>query len=164
MSDADNDIVVFDETIALAFAELACADIGAPGPELRRRLLDRVTEPRVPAGFAFRYDRDQDWLAHPVPGIRMKVLALDRQRGCATLLFDVAPGTRFPAHRHTGGAEECYVISGSLFTCGRRFTARDFIHADAETDHEALWTDEGCRVLLVVPREDYMPDPASKTD
>ena len=26
-------------------------------------------------------------------------------------------------------------------------------------DHEELWTDEGARVLLVVPPEDYMPDP-----
>ena len=27
-----------------------------------------------------------------------------------------------------------------------------------ETDHDALWTEEGCRVLLVVPPEDYMPE------
>jgi anti-sigma factor ChrR (cupin superfamily) len=90
-----------------------------------------------------------------VPGIRMKVLANNAERGYATLLLDVAPGTRFPSHHHEG-AEECYVISGSLFTCGRRLAAGDFVHADGNTDHDELFTEEGCRVLLIVPPEDYM--------
>src|SRR5258705_10889203 len=30
-------------------------------------------------------------------------------------------------------------------------TAGDFLHADVDTDHGDLWTDEGPRVLLVVP-------------
>ena len=81
-------------------------------------------------------------MPHPVPGIRMKVLALNKQRGYATLLLDVEPGTRFPAHHH-GGAEECYVVSGSLFTCGRRLGPGDFVHADADTDHGELWTRRG---------------------
>jgi anti-sigma factor ChrR (cupin superfamily) len=88
----------------------------------------------------------------------MKVLALNREAGYAALLLDVAPGTRFPAHHHAG-AEECYVLSGSLYTCGRRMGAGDFLHADANTDHGELWTDEGCRVLLVVPPEGELPDP-----
>jgi quercetin dioxygenase-like cupin family protein len=72
------------------------------------------------------------------------------------LLLDAAPGARFPAHHHAG-AEECYVLSGSLYACKRRMTAGDFLHADADTDHGELWTDEGARVLLVVPPEDAMP-------
>jgi quercetin dioxygenase-like cupin family protein len=163
MSDDREDLaVVFDDAVVLAYAELAAKDAGndvAPGPDVKRRLLARLTEPPAPKGFAFRYERDNDWAPHPLPGIRMKVLALDRDRGCATIILDVAPGARFPAHHHTGGAEECYVISGSLFTCGRRLRAGDFVHADAETDHTELWTDEGCRVLLVVPPEDYFPAP-----
>jgi anti-sigma factor ChrR (cupin superfamily) len=87
----------------------------------------------------------------------MKVLALNKRRGYATLLLDVAPGTRFPSHHH-GGAEECYVVSGSLFTCGRRLGAGDFVHADADTDHGELWTEEGCRVILVVPPEEHLPE------
>ena len=72
------------------------------------------------------------------------------------LLLEAAPGTRFPAHHH-GGAEECYVLSGSVQTCNRRMRAGDFLHAAAGTDHEELWTDEGARVLLVVSAEDYLP-------
>src|SRR5437867_1564806 len=150
----DNDIE-FDELVALALAQTAAAG-PTPRPEVRERLLLRVREtaaPPVPEGFSFRLASDEDWLPHPVSGIRMKVLALNRRAGYATLLLDVAPGTRFPSHHH-GGAEECYVISGSLHTYGRRMGPGDFLHADAGTDHMDLWTEEGCRVLLVVPPED----------
>jgi hypothetical protein len=30
------------------------------------------------------------------------------------------------------------------------------VHADRGTEHGELWTDEGARVLLVVPPEDYL--------
>jgi queuine tRNA-ribosyltransferase len=40
-----------------------------------------------------------------------------------------------------------------------RLVAGDFIHADGETDHDELWTEDGCRVLLVVQPEDYFPEP-----
>jgi anti-sigma factor ChrR (cupin superfamily) len=152
----DLDDVQFDELIAVA---LACAaDSVAPRPEVKQRLLARIAEPALPEGFALRSGGDGDWLPHPVPGIRMQVLALNPASGYATLLLDVAPGTTFPSHHH-GGAEECYVISGTLRTCGREMRAGDFLHADAGTDHGELTTATGCRVLLVVPPEDYMPLP-----
>jgi anti-sigma factor ChrR (cupin superfamily) len=158
----DTDLMDFDEVIALALAEAAATGAPAPRPELRDRILARVKAPETPAGFAFRFESEPDWLPHPVPGIRMKVLSLNRVSGYATLLLDVAPGARFPPHYHSG-AEECYVVSGSLYTCNRCLHAGDFVHADANTDHDELWTDEGCRVLLVVPPEDYMPDPAASS-
>jgi anti-sigma factor ChrR (cupin superfamily) len=114
----DSDVVHFDELLTLALADVATAGAPAPSPELRQRILSAISEPSIPAGFAFRFERDADWLPHPVPGIRMKVLALNRTGGYATLLLDVAPGARFPAHSHFG-PEECYVISGSLYTCDR---------------------------------------------
>jgi anti-sigma factor ChrR (cupin superfamily) len=151
------DGIEFDEAVALALASLATGAV--PRPEVRQRLLASLAEPqRVPDGFSFRFASDADWLPHPVPGIRMKVLAMNQAAGYTTLLLDVAPGTRFPAHHHAG-AEECYVLSGSLYTYDRRMTAGDFLHADADTDHGEMWTDEGCRVLLVVPPEDYLPSP-----
>lgn len=154
MSD-DPDFVEFDETVSVALAEAAAGGGPAPRPELKRLVMDRVRAATEPAGFTFSWERDDVWLPHPVRGIRMKVLALNKARGYATLLLDVEPGTRFPAHHH-GGAEECYVVSGSLFTCGRRLVAGDFVHADPNTDHGELWTEEGCRVILVVPPEEHL--------
>ena len=152
-----DDVVDFDEPLLLAFARLT-AGSAAPAPHVRERLLASLDAPPVPAGFSFRFAADGEWLPHPVPGIRMKVLALNRAAGYATLLLDVAPGTRFPPHHHLG-AEECYVLSGSLFTCGRRMTAGDFLHADGNTDHGELRTEEGCQVLLIVPPEEDLPAP-----
>jgi anti-sigma factor ChrR (cupin superfamily) len=148
------------EDLELPLAGLAAAGVEAPRGEVRDRLMARIRadEPAVPEGFSFNLAAQADrWVPHPVPGIRMKVLAVNRERGYATLLLDAAPGTRFPAHHHEQ-AEECYVISGTVLTCGRRFGPGDFIHADAGTDHGDLWTDQGAQVLLVVPPEDYMFD------
>ena len=152
----DIDSVEFDEVLALALAEAAGAGNDAPRPELKQLLMQRVRQATEPAGFEFHWTADDVWMSHPVPGIKMKVLALNKQRGYATLLLDVAPGTHFPQHHH-GGAEECYVVSGSLFTCGRHLVAGDFVHADADTDHGELWTEEGCQVILVVPPEEHLP-------
>jgi anti-sigma factor ChrR (cupin superfamily) len=152
-----SDAVEFDDLLALALAEAAASGAPAPSPEVRGRLLRALQAPSAPGGFSFAWADDDRWLAHPVPGIRMKILALNRARGYATLLLDVAPGTRFPSHHH-GGAEECYVLSGSLFTCGRHLYAGDFVHADPGTDHAELWTEEGCRVILVVPPEEHLPE------
>jgi anti-sigma factor ChrR (cupin superfamily) len=161
MTDDLRDIVEFDDLVALALARAAASDDAVPRPDVRLWLLAALHPPAAPAGFSFRYERDADWLPHPVPGIRMKVLAMNRAHGYATLLLDVAPGTRFPPHRHTGGDEECYVVSGSLHTCGRRLSAGDFVHADADTEHGELWTEEGCRVILIVPPEDALPGSSS---
>ncbi len=157
--DSQRDEVEFDEVLALALAR--AADTGAvPGPHVKARLMSAVASP-VPAGFHFLFGADAEWLPHPVPGIRMQVLSTNKAAGYAMLLLDAAPGTKFPAHHH-GGAEECYVLSGSVQTCNRRMRAGDFLHAAAGTDHGELWTDEGARVLLVVSAEDYLPPPSNE--
>ena len=165
MKDNDLDIVSFDELVELALAELAAAGSDGPSAEVRHQLMQKIAQPQpelqpVPAGFVFRYEQDGDWVPHPVPGIRMRVLSINKRSGYATLLLDVAPGTRFPPHHHTGD-EECYIVSGSAYSYGRRMGPGDFLHADANTDHSELYTDEGCRVILVAPPEDYMPMPRS---
>jgi len=161
-----NDRVDFDELTMLGLAQ--AADTGdVPSPQVKERLLARLHADAdtpaarpMPAGFSFIFE-EEGWHPHPVPGIRMKMLSLDRARDIATILLDVAPGTRFPPHHHDG-AEECYVVSGSLYACGRKIFAGDFHHADGQTDHGELWTEEGCRVILVVQPEDYFPDPVRR--
>ena len=152
------DSVEFDDLVLLALAEAAGGG-DVPGPQVKDRLMARVAGPALPAGFSVVYGGGEGWAPHPVPGIRMKVLALNKASGYATVIFDVAPGTSFPEHHHAG-AEECYVLSGSLFTCGRRLGPGDFVHADSGTDHGELYTVDGCSVLLVVAPEDYFPPPS----
>ena len=141
-----------------ALAEAAAPPGAGPRPQVRAALLGRIGAPaRVPAGFSFRLNEDDTWIPHAVSGIRMKLLARNEARGYVTLLLDVAPGARFPAHHH-GGDEECYVISGTVYACGRKLVAGDFHHADGGSDHGELYTEEGCRVILVVPPEEHLPE------
>jgi len=158
MNDSSDDRVAFDDDVSVALARLAAGP--EPPPDVKTRLMARILAeaavPAAPAGFTFRFAADDDWVPHAVPGIRMKVLSVNPRSGYTTLLLDVKPGTHFPAHHHHGD-EECYVISGSVRTLGRRLGPGDFLHADAGTDHTELWTDEGARVLLVVPPDDDSP-------
>ena len=111
MTNPLDDVVEFDDDLALALARTA--EVGeAPRAEVKGQLMARVAEAAVPVpeGFVFSF-ANEGWQAYPLPGIRMKVLALNRAQDCATILIDAAPGARFPAHHH-GGAEECYVVSG----------------------------------------------------
>jgi anti-sigma factor ChrR (cupin superfamily) len=149
------EIEAFDDATALVLARFTDFGTTRPAAEVRQRLMTHLFRPPVPGGFSLKMSNEQDWLPHPVPGIRMKVLSVNRTSGYATLELDVRPGTRFPAHHHAA-AEECYVLSGSLYTCGRRLGPGDFVHADAGTDHAELWTEEGCRVLLVVSPDEHL--------
>ena len=99
---------------------------------------------------------DGEWVETAVPGVRMKILAIDRARDRVTMLLRGEPGARYPAHRHSG-PEECYVISGSLTIEGRVLRAGDFHHAEGDSDHGEAWTDEGMEVLLVAAASDYLP-------
>jgi anti-sigma factor ChrR (cupin superfamily) len=149
-------LVEFDDSLALAIARAVDLE-DSPRADVKTQLMARVAETAlpVPEGFSFSF-ANEGWQPYPLPGIRMKVLAVDRTRDCATLLIEAAAGARFPAHHH-GGAEECYVISGDAYSLGRRLGPGDFIHADAGTDHDELYTVGGALVLLVVRPEDYIP-------
>ena len=53
------------------------------------------------------------WQATPYPGVEMKVLFRDEERGLMTALFRWAPGAQLPFHEHVD-IEQTYVLEGSL--------------------------------------------------
>jgi quercetin dioxygenase-like cupin family protein len=135
-----------------ASVEIASSAIGeTPSPRVREALLARVAAPSNHTISA----ADGAWVETAVPGVRIKILAIDRTRDRVTMLLKGAPGARYPAHRHSG-PEECYVISGSVTVEGQLLRAGDFHHAESESDHGESWTDEGVEVLLVAAASDYL--------
>jgi len=87
--------------------------------------------------------------------VTVKPLSVDIERDTATILMMFEPGARVPAHDHAG-AEDSFVVSGSC-RIGESFLLKgDFHHADAGTSHAEIVSDEGCVLLLVVDREDYL--------
>lgn len=135
-----------------ARVDLAANAIGEPpSPRVREALLARIASPSNHTITA----ADGAWAETPLPGVRMKILAIDRVRDRVTMLIKGEPGARYPAHRHSG-PEECYVVSGSVHIEGRLLRAGDFHHAEGESDHAELWTEEGVEVLLVASASDYL--------
>lgn len=137
-----------------AAVEIAATTSGeAPSAGVRAALLAKIA---VPSNHTVTAS-DGEWVQTPVRGVRMKILAIDRERDRVTMLLRGEPGATYPAHRHTG-PEECYVIRGSLIVEGQLLRAGDFHHAEGASDHDALHTDEGVEVLLVAAASDYLPD------
>jgi hypothetical protein len=61
MTDHSDDVVEFDERVALALAALAIGP--APRPIVKTQLMARIAEtPQTPAGFGFRFADDDDWM------------------------------------------------------------------------------------------------------
>lgn len=134
-----------------------------PSPRVRAALLERIQrtpqapvpagesapeESAAPAGFHFLKSHEGNWLATPIPGIRMKVLSVSRDMGSWMVLADLAAGARYPSHEHAG-SEQLYVLSGQLRTAGRVLGPGDFLHAEPGTQHDGLYSPDGCVAILV---------------
>lgn len=142
----------------LTFAMAAAAPSADPPPAVREQLMARIRSdaPATPPNYSIMADEGQ-WNDAPLPLIQAKVLAIDRERGLVTLLMRGKAGARYPAHHHTG-PEQCYVLSGSVVIEGRVHRAGDYHFAEADSDHDELYTTEGAEVLLIGAIADYLPD------
>ena len=146
-------------------SQLVAASVpeASPSPRVRASLMAAVTGASAheerPESLARNYTltaAEGEWADSPYPGIKVKVLAIDKPRNLATMLFRAQPGARYPSHRHST-CEECYVLSGSVVIEGRLLHAGDFHHAEGDSDHAELYTPEGAEVLLVGAITDYLP-------
>lgn len=142
---------LYDVTTALA---LSVPSVEPPA-HVRERVLAATRQPTRYTVWA----ADAAWTDTGVPGIRARVLAVDKVRSLVTLVLRAEPGAVYPSHKHHG-PEECFVISGSVVIDGRVLRAGDFHHADADSDHGEIVTTEGAEVLLVGAIEDYLPRPS----
>jgi anti-sigma factor ChrR (cupin superfamily) len=123
-----------------------------PPSHLRERVLAAARGPMRYTVWA----ADATWIDTGLPGIRVRILAVDKARSLVTLVIRAEAGAVYPSHKHHG-PEECFVISGSVVIDGRELRAGDFHHADADSDHGEITTTEGAEVLLVGAIEDYLP-------
>jgi anti-sigma factor ChrR (cupin superfamily) len=125
----------------------------APPPFVKANILRAVAG--IPTQSRTIRAGEGRWYEQPIPGIEVKPLSVDKERGIATILMKFAPGAVYPAHPHRG-AEESYVISGSCRIGAIALREGDFHHADAGSVHGDVVSDEGCVLLLVVDEDDYI--------
>ena len=123
-----------------------------PPARVRERLLSAA---RRPATYT-SWGAEAAWVDTGVPGIRARILSVDKARSMVTLVIRAAPGAVYPSHKHHG-PEECFVISGSVLIAGRVLHAGDFHHADEDSEHGEISTTDGADVLLIGAVEDYLP-------
>ena len=90
------------------------------------------------------------WRPTDDAGVTFKLLFADRERGTATTLVRMEPGSRIRSHRHLG-VEQCLVLEGDLSSGPHRMSAGDFNCSLPGSVHEELTTGGGALLLLVSP-------------
>lgn len=143
------------------FSKLSVAETSdvSLSPDVKTKLFEKLkaleNPVKVKKDFDYIFSASSDWEKHPIDGIEFKKLSYNEEKGYLMLLFKVAADTSYPAHHHSG-AEECYIISGDVYAQGKILGPGDFHHAEGGSDHEPLYTKNGCTLLLVVEPKDYM--------
>jgi quercetin dioxygenase-like cupin family protein len=128
--------------------------------ELKARVIERIAASAKPApakqtaSFYSILQSEGEWKTLLIPGVRVKDLAADARRGMSLKLYELAPGTRFPTHHHSG-PEECFVVSGDFHVEGRVLHGGDFHHAEGDSDHGESFTENGCTLLVTATTADY---------
>lgn len=141
-----------------AAAKLALAAPAAvPSPRVKETLLARIRGERAAAAGAalpgWRFASAQSaegWRATKLPGIRLKTLSVDEPRDLVHVLMEMAPGSTFPDHVHSAGAEEGLVLSGDVVTGGRLMRAGDYYFAAEGSSQGATVSPSGCTALLTL--------------
>jgi quercetin dioxygenase-like cupin family protein len=115
----------------------------APPPQLRQRLLDQISQtPAVRSAMEIVRADDSGFVEAPIPGIQIRYL-----KGKNTFLVRMAPKTHLPAHKHKYN-EQCLMLEGSVAGAGQTANAGDFVFMPAGSQHEALYSEEGCLFLI----------------
>jgi len=88
------------------------------------------------------------WEDTRLPGVRQKILVMDRETGVATALIHMAPGAKLPDHEHVL-IEQTYVLEGSL-VCGEgECKAGEFVWRPAGSRHAAWGGAQGGTMLAI---------------
>jgi anti-sigma factor ChrR (cupin superfamily) len=147
-----DDTLTRDETELLDGIVAESIEPIAPPPALRRRILDAIVT--IPQNSRTVRRDEGRWAPLPFPGVKVKTLSVDDERGTATILMMFDPGARLPAHDHHGD-EQSFVVSGSCRIGAVHLRQGDFHRAGAGSHHGDVVSDEGCVLLLLVDAEDY---------
>jgi anti-sigma factor ChrR (cupin superfamily) len=146
-----------DVTAALALGAPAATPPAATRATLLARLAEETgatyaasfAHSSSPPGTLTIRNGEGEWLETDT-GVFIKRLFADPAKGTVTLLVRMAPGARFPTHRHTG-VEECYVLEGDLHTSNHSLGPGDYHCALAGSIHDPIFTTGGSLLLLIQP-------------
>ena len=90
---------------------------------------------------------EPDW-KEVAPGISCRLLSNDAEHDRVSMLVRLAPGTRYPPHRHAG-LEELHLLHGELWINDRKLRPGDYNRAEAGSADEDVWSETGCTCALI---------------
>lgn len=80
---------------------------------------------------------------------------MSRGWGNVTQLVRLAPGAKYPPHRHAG-LEHCYVLEGDLVSDVHTIYAGDYEINSPHTDHLPVSSKNGCLLLIINNQRDTL--------
>jgi anti-sigma factor ChrR (cupin superfamily) len=153
-AECQNELAAF-RAVADDLAHAAAPQV--PPPALRDRVLARIAADETAVldqgGIRFVRSDRLGWQAGPLPGLEVKRLSIDAERGRRTTLVRMAPGAVYPAHRHRD-VEEIYLLEGEVMMSGVLMRAGDYCRAEADTVHADTRTQTGCVFIVTASVHD----------
>jgi anti-sigma factor ChrR (cupin superfamily) len=143
---AKDDALLLDELVAETIEPVT------PPSAVKLRLMSMIRD--IPQNSRTVRSHEGHWTQTPMPGVKIKLLTVDKTRGTATVLMDLAAGAMLPEHDHHGD-EQTFVLSGSCRIGGVSLEKGDFHHVGGDAHHGRVVSDGGCVLLLVVDEADY---------
>jgi len=114
-----------------------------PAPRLRQKLLRRI----APKSSVVRAHQ-VEWQKTAFEGVEVRQLFLDSATGTITSMVRLAPGAKYPSHRHAN-LEHCYVLEGDLVSNDHTLHAGDYEVNAPDTDHSPVTSHGGCLLLII---------------
>jgi hypothetical protein len=142
-----------DAVTALAYG---APDV-APAPTLKARLFERIGEPLPDTApspppspahtplWAFQ-EKDLRWQPHPVPGVEVAIMHLDKASRTVVGMLRAQPGLHYPMHRHAG-LEEIYMLHGDLRVGDVVYGPGDYLRSASGSSHGPT-SEGGCQFFF----------------
>jgi quercetin dioxygenase-like cupin family protein len=118
---------------------------------LARRIAGETGQPALPEPTR---PAEPEW-EEAAPGITCKVLAMDTEKGRASMLVRLAPGAEYPPHTHAG-VEELHMLDGELMVDDKKLLAGDYLRSEPGTTDHRVWTETGCTGVLLTSTLDAL--------
>jgi hypothetical protein len=154
------------KAFSLVADELAAAVLPLrPSAKLRERVLDKIAR-EVRAGNSatigqngmhFMLSNLMPWEGTSIKGIETKVLFRDAANGMVTALVRMAPGARYPHHRHAE-VEESYVLEGDVTISRVEMKPGDYCRAEPGSVHTGISTRGGCQSITIASERNELLD------
>jgi hypothetical protein len=137
------------ETAAtLAYAE---PPLDVPA-RLKQRLFNRIQQETEVVDFVALRSGELKWKPHPVKGLMMAVLKIDREKREISALIRAEVTVDYPSHQHATG-EEIFMLEGELIDRGVTYKSGDYLYSKAGSVHSPSAI-KGCMFFVKTSLDD----------